>query len=277
MNKLFRLITIEWLKNASYKPVIVFGTIYLLLLVGFGLICSQSIPFFGVEVDLVEQGLLEFPQLWNFLFYMAGIIKIFLGLIIMFTVTNEFTEKLFKQNLIDGLSKKEYLISKVTTIILLSFISTLIVYLTGMWLGYKYSTQTSFETVYKEIYFVLGYFLKLVNFLLLFLLLSVLLKRIVLVLMSFFVLWVVEIILRIVEFKLFVERGSENFQLYNDYFPLANMHKLVDYPFERIKTISQITQSNYVFETPWSHVFLSIGYSIVFIYGTYLLLLKKDW
>ena len=277
MNNLLRLISIEWLKNASYRPVLIFGSIYLFLLVLFGLIFSQSIPFFGIEVDLVDQGFLEFPQLWNFLYYMAGLLKIFLAMIIMFTVTNEFTEKLFKQNLIDGLSRKEYLVSKILTIVVLSLLSTAVVYITGLWLGYKYSTQTGAEYVYKEIYFAFGYFLKLVNFLLLFLFLSVIFKRILIVLMCFFVIWILEIIIRIFEFKLFVNKADKDYSFFSDYLPLANMHKLVDYPFERIKTISQLAQTNYVFEIPWSHVFTGLVYSILLISLTYLVMVKKDW
>ena len=182
-----------------------------------------------------------------------------------------------KQNLIDGLSKKEFLFSKLMTIILLSILSTLIVFLTGLWLGYNYSTDTSAEAIMKEAYFAGGYFLKLVNFLLLFLFLSILLKRIILVLLTFFVLWIVELILRILEFKLFIDKSQKEFTLTNDYLPLANMHKLVDYPFERIKTISELTQANYVFEIPWNHVFIAIGYCFLFTYGAYLLILKKDW
>jgi len=276
MGNFFRLVYIEWLKNSSYKPVIVFGIIYFVILIAFGLICAQSIPFFGIEVDLVDQGFLEFPQLWNFMFYMAGLNKIFLGMIIMFTVTNEFTEKLFKQNLIDGLSKREYLLSKVYTILILSLVSTLVVYFTGLWLGYTYSTVTDSDSVNKEIYFAFGYFLKLVNFLLFFLLLSILLKRIVLVLLSFFALYVFELICRVIEFKFFSPKIND-VKLYNDYFPLANMHRLVDYPFERIKTISQLTQSDYVFAIPWAHVGLSVIYSFIFLFLTYILLLKKDW
>jgi len=276
MGNFFRLVYIEWLKNSSYKPVIVFGIIYFVILIAFGLICAQRIPFFGIEVDLIDQGFLEFPQLWNFIFYMAGLNKIFLGMIIMFTVTNEFTEKLFKQNLIDGLSKREYLLSKVYTILILSLVSTLVMYLTGLWLGYTYSTVTDSESVNKEIYFAFGYFLKLVNFLLFFLLLTILLKRIVLVLLSFFALYVFELICRFIEYKFFPSKII-NEEFYNDYFPLANMHSLVDYPFERINFIRQLAQSDYVFVIPWNHVCVSILYSFLFLYLTYRLLLKKDW
>lgn len=276
MGNFFRLVYIEWLKNSSYKPVIVFGIIYFVILIGFGLICAQRIPFFGIEVGLIDQGFLEFPQLWNFMFYMAGLNKIFLGMIIMFTVTNEFTEKLFKQNLIDGLSKREYLLSKVYTILILSLVSTLVMYLTGLWLGYTYSTVTDSESINKEIYFAFGYFLKLVNFLLFFLLLTILLKRIVLVLLSFFALYVFELICRFIEYKFFSPKIND-VEFYTDYFPLANMHYLVDYPFERINFIRQLAQSDYVFVVPWNHVWVSILYSFLFLYLAYRLLLKKDW
>ncbi len=118
-----RLIQIEWLKNYSYFPVILFSSIYFILVIGFTMLCSiKSIPILGIPVNIRDQGFLNFPQIWNFLTYITALLKIFLGLIIIFTISNEFTCKMFKQNVIDGLSKKEFILSKVLTIGLLSFI-----------------------------------------------------------------------------------------------------------------------------------------------------------
>ena len=280
-----RLIRIEWLKNFSYFPVILFSSIYFVLVIGFTLICAQTIPIFGISIKLLDQGFLDFPQIWNFLTYFTGLLKIFLGLIVIFTISNEFTNKLFKQNIIDGLSRKEFLFSKVLTITLLSLLSTGIVVSMGMILGFSFSKSTELNLIFKESYFILGYFLKLFSFLTFLLFITVLLKRVVFVFLTFFIWWVVEIILTVIEYQSrviekFDESGrnvTEKIQLLTDYLPLNTMSKLVEEPFQRIRLIESMTGGKYTFEIPYLAVVTAIGYSLLFLYGTFYIMKKRDW
>lgn len=280
-----RLIRIEWLKNFSYFPVILFSSIYFVLVIGFTLMCAQTIPIFGISIKLLDQGFLNFPQIWNFLTYFTGLLKIFLGLIVIFTISNEFTNKLFKQNIIDGLSRKEFLFSKVLTITLLSLLSTGIVVSMGLILGFSFSKSTELNLVFKESYFILGYFLKLFSFLTFLLFITVLLKKVVFVFLTFFIWWVIEIVLTIMEYQSrviekFDESGrnvTEKIQLLTDYLPLNTMSKLVEEPFQRIRLIESMTGGKYTFEIPYLAVITAIGYSLLFLYGTFYIMKKRDW
>jgi hypothetical protein len=281
-----RLIRIEWLKNYSYFPVILFSGIYFILVIGFTLLCSvKSIPILGIPVNIRDQGFLNFPQIWNFLTYITALLKIFLGLIIIFTISNEFTSKMFKQNVIDGLSKKEFIISKVLTIGLLSLISTLVVLLMGLILGYSFSNTTDFSIAFKEFYFILGYFLKLFTFLSFLFFITVLLKRVVFVFLSFFLWWILEIILLVVEYTSKVvekfdsqgNRITEEPFLITNYLPLNSISNLIDEPFQRIQMVSQITGGSFEFSIPYGSILASIIYSTLFILGSYWLIKKKDW
>jgi len=281
-----RLIRIEWLKNYSYFPVILFSSIYFGLVIGFTLICAQTIPIFGISIKLLDQGFLDFPQIWNFLTYFTSLLKIFLGLIVIFTISNEFTSKMFKQNIIDGLSRKEFLVSKVLTITLLSLLSTFVIVLMGLILGFSFSKSTELNAIFKESYFVFGYFLKLFTFLTFLLFITVLLKRVVFVFLTFFVWWVFEVILTIIEYQ---SRIIEKFDamgnrinvikpdLITDFLPLNTMSKLVEEPFQRIRLIESMTGGNFTFEIPYLAVITSIAYSILFLYGTYVIMTKRDW
>jgi len=281
-----RLIRIEWLKNYSYFPVILFSGIYFILVIGFTLLCSvKSIPILGIPVNIRDQGFLNFPQIWNFLTYITALLKIFLGLIIIFTISNEFTTKMFKQNVIDGLSKKEFIISKVLTIGLLSLISTLVVLLMGLILGYSFSKTTDFSLAFKEFYFILGYFLKLFTFLSFLFFITVLLKRVVFVFLSFFLWWILEIILLVVEYTSKVvekfdsqgNRITEEPFLITNYLPLNSISNLIDEPFQRIQMVSKITGGSFQFSIPYGSILASIIYSTLFIMGSYWLIKKKDW
>ena len=281
-----RLIRIEWLKNYSYFPVILFSGIYFVLVIGFTLLCSlKSIPILGIAVNIRDQGFLNFPQIWNFLTYITALLKIFLGLIIIFTISNEFTAKMFKQNVIDGLSKKEFILSKVLTIGLLSLISTLVVFLMGLILGYSFSNTTDFSLVSKEFYFIFGYFLKLFTFLSFLFFITVLLKRVVFVFLSVFIWWIIEIILLVVEYSSKVvekfdnqgNRITEKPFLLTDYLPLNTMSNLIEEPFQRIRLVSQLTGGSFEYIIPYGAIVASILYSTLFILGSYWLVKRKDW
>lgn len=281
-----RLLSIEWIKNYSYFPVILFSSIYFLLVIGFTLICAtDSIPILGIPVKIREQGFLNFPQIWNFLTYLTALLKIFLGLVIIFTISNEFTTKMFKQNIIDGLSRKEFLLSKVLTITTLSLISTLIVLLMGFILGFSYSKTTEAKLIFEEFYFVLGYFLKLFTFLSFLFFITVLLKRVVFVFLTFFIWWVIEIILTVTEFQYKVvekfdvngNRIIERPDLITDYLPLNTMSNLIQEPFQRIQMVSNLTGGSFKFEIPYSFILAALIYSGLFIWGSFLLMKKRDW
>jgi ABC-type transport system involved in multi-copper enzyme maturation permease subunit len=281
-----RLIQIAWLKNYSYFPVILFSSIYFILVIGFTLLCSiKSIPILGIPVNIRDQGFLNFPQIWNFLTYITALLKIFLGLIIIFTISNEFTSKMFKQNVIDGLSKKEFILSKVLTIGLLSLISTLVVFFMGLILGFSFSKTSDFTLVFKEFYFILGYFLKLFTFLSFLFFITVLLKRVVFVFLSFFLWWIVELILLVVEYsskviEKFDNQGNRITEvpfIISDYLPLNVMSNLIDEPFQRIQLVSQLTGGSFEYTIPYGAIVASLLYSTLFILGSYWLVKRKDW
>ena len=277
MKNLLRLFQIEWLKNMSYKPVIVFLSIYFLFLLSFALICNQSIPFFGISIEIKEFNLLEFPQTWNFIFYIGALFKLFLGMVIMLTVTNEMSQKLVKQNIIDGLSRSEYILSKVITIVSLSFISTAILFLVGLYFGMNDSNNVVLKDVTKELYFSFGYFLKLVNYLLLFFLIATLFRKGLIVLLVIFLLWVLEIVLRVVEFKFFSDQTDPSGFFFTDYLPLLNMSNLVDSPFERLQITQSLTNNTYVFEVPYSHIVVSFFYCFLCLFWIKNVLDKRNF
>jgi hypothetical protein len=70
---------------------------------------------------------------------------------------------------------------------------------------------------------------------------------------------------------------TEKIQLITDYLPLNAMSKLVEEPFQRIRLIESMTGGNFTFEIPYLAVLTSIAYSILFLYGTYFIMTKRDW
>jgi ABC-type transport system involved in multi-copper enzyme maturation permease subunit len=115
---------------------------------------------FGVKFHLAEQGIFNFPYIWHFNTYVAAIFKFFLLLVIVSMMSNEYSNKTLKQNLIDGLSKKEFILSKFYTVAVFSGISALFVFVISLILGVIYSDYTEFSIVFSNIEYLLAFFHK---------------------------------------------------------------------------------------------------------------------
>lgn len=281
---MMRLIKIEALKNFSYRPFKVFSILYFAILALLLFIGLMDINVGGFTLNLRDQGIYDFPELWHFTTWLVGLFKIFLGFIIIYSVTQEFTHRMFKQNIIDGLSKKEFLISKVLTILMFSLVSTVVVFLVSLGLGLSYSEDTSSTVLFKEMFFIGNYLLKLVTFFSFLMFLSILLRNAIFVFLSFFVWWVIEAILTSLEsFRTFKAGNIENLDstivrptMISDYLPLETMSRLVPNPAKRT-TIGKVFGESVPTEFPTGSVIMSLIYIAVFIGLSYWIMKRRDW
>ena len=122
---MLRLLTIEFHKLKHNRASRVLSIIYFGLLTCIALIAAIKFDIGPVKFHLAELGIFNFPYIWHFNTYIAAISKFFLLLVIVSMMANEYSYKTLKQNLIDGLSKKEFILSKFYTVIAFSFISTI--------------------------------------------------------------------------------------------------------------------------------------------------------
>jgi len=107
----------------------------------------------------------------------GGFFKIFLALIVIVSVAGEFSYKTIRQNVMNGMSRSEFLFSKVLFIFNLSLLSALVLFLTGTVLGLIKSEQVTFQLFFEKIEFIPAYFLELFTFNALALLIAFLLKK----------------------------------------------------------------------------------------------------
>jgi len=282
MNKLIRL---EWLKIYNYKVARIFILLYCLFLFGLILLGTQKFMLGGKEIDLVKEGIFNFPQLWNFTTYFTALIKVFLAFIIITTVVNEFQNRTFKQNIIDGLSRKEFLLSKVYTIVVLSIVSTLLVLVISYLFGINYSITDNPEYRFAEVGFVLGYLIKLIAFMMLALFLSILIRKSAFTFILLFLWWFAEKIISGIEYWIKTkwlhpegDTGGNNFFI-SEFLPLTSMSNIIPIPAGRLSTIKMLTGqgAEITIAIPYNHILLCTVYAILFGLGSYIILKKRDW
>lgn len=281
---MLKLLKLEYYKNLSYRPFKVFTILYFAILIALLFIGLVDFDLFGTTINLKEQGIYNFPEIWNFTTWIVALLKIFLGLIIVFSISQEFSNRMFKQNTIDGLSRNEFIGSKLLTIGIFTVVSTLIVFIITILLGYQYSNNTTSEMVFKEIFFIGNYFVKLFTFFCFLMFLSILLRKSVFVFLAFFIFWIGEGILSAIETfsKVSGMQGPKrNEILQNDFFvthllPLESMSSLIPNPMMRLN-MAKMMGLKYEFHYPTESMIACLVWCAIFIFGSYWILKKRDW
>jgi ABC-type transport system involved in multi-copper enzyme maturation permease subunit len=121
--------------------------------------------------------ILQFPDIWHNITYIAGFFKILLGIFIVITITNEFQFNTIRLNLSNGLSRIEFITSKFLLIFIISLVSVGVVFTGGLVIGLKnYEGNGSIETLDQSI-FLIGYFLEILLYLALAVFIGIWLKK----------------------------------------------------------------------------------------------------
>ena len=279
-----RLLKIEILKNLAYRPFKIFSIIYLCAIIVVALIGFAELNFgVSAKFKLKDLGIYNFPNIWHFTAYIVSLLKLFLAAIVVFSISQEFSNRMFKQNIIDGLRKWEFLKSKLLTIGVFSTLSTLFVAIISLLLGLKNSDPYASYEFLSEFFFLGLYFVKIFLFLVLFLFLTILFRNSIFPFLTFFIFWIIEgifsIICIILETQSLIPHWLANIY---QYLPLYTISKIVEAPFERIEpNVSGVGDSLFSIskdiDIPWLHLALGIGYIILFIFGSFKILSKRDW
>lgn len=275
-----RLLSIELQKLWQNKASRVLIISYFVILCFISLIASIEFNIGGVPFRIAEQGIFNFPFIWHFNTYVAGLLKIFLAVVIVSMMANEYSYGTLKQNLIDGLSKKEFILSKFLVVILFAIGSTFFIFLLSIILGYAFSSYTELSIVLTDMDYLLAYFVKLLGFFSFCLFLGILIKRSAFAL-GFLILWnIIEWILYgVMKWGLF--RGTEIAENVSRFFPLESMSLLIFNPARRMSIIRNAEQqagivNENIYDVNYVQILIVLIWTTLFVYFSYRLLKKRD-
>lgn len=277
-----RLLGIELYKIWHNKTsrVLMFG--YFLLIFSIAILSTINVEFGPIKFNLAEQGIFNFPYIWHFNTFIIALLKIFFAIVIVAMIGNEYSYKTIKQNLIDGMSKGEFLKSKVYTIAAFVGISTLLVFIISLILGGVYSDYNEFQIIFSELEYLLAYAVKLFGFFSFCLFLAILIKRSAFAL-GFLALWQVfeGIAYGLMRWRLSDLIPQLSAEQVIKFFPLQSIGNLITEPFTRLSAIQNIAdQLGEGFTKDYGVSFLNITvvlvWSALFIWGSYSLLKGRD-
>jgi ABC-type transport system involved in multi-copper enzyme maturation permease subunit len=275
-----RLISIELQKIWKNKASRVLTLTYFILLSFIALIASIKFDIGPFKFHFAEMGIFNFPYIWHFNTYVAALLKFFLAIVIVSMMANEYSYGTLKQNLIDGLSKQEFILSKFLTVVLFALISTIFVFVMSLILGYSFSSYTEFDVVFMDLDYLLAFFVKLTAFFSFCLFLGILVKRSAFAL-GFLLVWSIAegIIKGLLVFKIFPNSNIGNY--ITQFLPLEAMSNLIVEPITRLSVIKSIGTQMGVENTKdygvhYLSILIVLVWTFLFIYFSYKLLKNRD-
>ena len=257
------LIAIEWMKLRRLVTMKVILIIYALTI---------PLIYFGISyielggMSMIPESAYQFPETYNYVAYIASWFNLLVGVIIMVFTSNEIKYKTQRQNVIDGLSKRDVIFAKFSVVLLFSIITTLYVALVGLIFGLIYSPDAAevfngFEQVGAYFLTTLGYF----SFAFFF--------------ASLVRMQALAIILYI--FSTFIESivGFIVAQEYSQFFPLTTFSNLIPFPYqppmlEQMQQMQEVPEQ-FMLGQGWSAVF-AVFYIICFVTISYWAIKRRD-
>ena len=161
---MIKLLKIEYLKVKNYHTFWWILGIYAVLvpvtflsLIEFFVSVTAGFPFFPTRSDIMG-----FPEIWNYVTWIASCWNILLGVLVVILVCNDIAFKTQRQHVIEGLSRREMILGKFYFLVLLALAIMTYTFLLGFIIGSIYSSPADFtnEIYYLFIYFIqtIGYF-----------------------------------------------------------------------------------------------------------------------
>lgn len=217
---------------------------------------------FGENLDINRIPLYHFPDVWLNLVWWSGLFKVLLGIMVVISITNEFSYRTVRQNIIDGLSRWEFIGSKMLLNVLLSLMSVTLIFLIALITGFIYTPEIQWKYVFTDMEFYPAYFLEIFEYLSFALLLGILIRRsgltIILLLLSSMLEWIVKL------------NVDDFFPDAIPFFPLESLTNLVPLPFYRYAFMEI---QDYV---KISSVLIAVSWTVIFNYLAYFRLKKAD-
>jgi ABC-type transport system involved in multi-copper enzyme maturation permease subunit len=191
---------------------------------------------------------------------------------------NEYSYKTIKQNLIDGLSKKEFILSKFYMVVVFSAISTLFVFVISLILGLIFSDFNEFSIIFSDLEYLVGYFFKLTAFFSFGLFLGLVVRKSAYAIGAMFIWFLFELYMYF-SIKQDISESASEYLAY--FFPLQSMSALIHEPFTRFNAVKTVAKQvgeelQYNYEVSLLNILSASLWAAIFIFASYYILKQRD-
>ncbi|HUB60090.1 MAG TPA: ABC transporter permease [Puia sp.] len=263
---MLNLLGIEWRKIKNYR------TFWILLGIIVVSIPAFNYMFYRIMGNTFPKGRngrsmlgnpFSFPDNWHTITWFSSLLFILQAILIITLTTNEFTFKTHRQNIIDGWSRSQYNSVKLIGVLLISVVSTIVVFLTVLGFGYIGGKVTPGLSIWHGSRFLWFYLVQVLSYSMIAYLLAVLIKRSGLAIGLFLIYMIVEQVVMSVLSEIFHIQAAT-------YLPEETTDRLIPFPLIQLQD-----------PTVWEHriaghLIVAAIYLILYCFVTTRYFLKSD-
>ena len=269
------LLKVEWLKIKNYNAFKVLGILFLV-----GIFLSNYIMFRSVKsAKETEAGMLigsyhpyNFEYVWHTTSYVTGCLLIIPAMLMIILVTNEFTYRTNRQNIIDGWSRRQFIDVKIALALVFALVTTLAVIITALVFGLFSGSDFALNNIEYLLYFLLKAF----TYNMIAILISVLIRRTGFAIGIFFIYLGAEnligLLLDVWSVKLRNVDGVDLGRM-GSYLPMNAADGLILFPSNPVKSMSSKAIATDYY---WIIVALALAYLALFIWWSRRKIIKSD-
>ncbi len=263
---MIKLLKIEWLKMKHYTAFVAIGLIFLVCVFGVSFIAytfnksAQESP-----AAMLVGSYFTFPNVWHTVSWLSNFTLFLPGLLIILMITNEFTYKTHRQNIIDGWSRNEFIAVKIAIVFIFSALATLWVFMVALTIGLISGGAFLFDKVHYIGYF----FIQAVSILMMALMISVLVKRAALSIAVFIAyVYILENLVGAIINGIQIKNAADptKYTPFADLLPINATDNLVPFPFFR-----EILNK----AVPHMNIYILLGLSFAYLVGYIVITRKK--
>ncbi len=271
MNQLIKLLQLEWLKfsnNIVVRLVIpVFSVLFPIIILLSRKVLADAPPPVPSSITF-----LEFPLVWDYQGYVGNwMVSILLGFLVIYLFTSEVSYKTMRQNVLTGLTRKQYFTSKIITVVVLSLYASIIYVISSVIIGLAFTDVYDFELIVDNNFATFRFFLMSLGYLSFALLLANLIRRgILAILVYLFYMMAVEVLARLfVMYKLKTRLAS--------FAPMNAIEDLMPNPFFRLPEMALFKEIGFnVLLSYQEAICATVVYSSLFVWLGWIVFKRKD-
>jgi hypothetical protein len=225
-----------------------------------------------LPIPLPHVNIYFFPWIWQNITFFATIryVLIFPAIIIIILITNEFTFKTIRQNVINGLSKAEFIASKLLLILLISVTMTVLLMAGTMIIGLSNTADLTVAMVFERSTFIMGFFITMLTFQIYALFFGFLLRNtgLSIALFTLYIFIVEPIVYYFLKSPIVFKNNI------SPYLPVNAVIRVTEYP--SIGVLKNIFGINLQESISFTTCMIPLGYSAVMLGIVFWVLAKKD-
>ncbi len=269
LKKLLKIELLKLLPSGAFKALIIIHLALYVLVLTLSTQINIQIP--GLDFSKIY----NFPYVWNLSTWLASWFNILLSLLMIIFIGNEFSQKTFRQAVIDGLKREELIYGKSIIIIILSVYTLILVFISTIIMGIFTTEQINFVNIFNRSYYLLIYFIQAIGYLTIGMFFIILFKNTGLSIL-FFILYFfpVEPIIR-----MFLPNSVSVFlpiKILSNLTPAPGFDSIADDKF--INQGFNMPANTHIAEHAynWTNIAVAISYIVFFWFISFLIIKKRD-